>query len=221
MSVFDYFIGTQQSKYASIAIIITILFICVGILVANSDVPFANRLGIVGFVILVSIFPVALSLFELTCIVTGGKGQSVNLCNYYAWFITIIVIIYCFILVLVIVSSMFTYRKANDKIIMTEAFNKMSPDEANQVAKDMMDAGEPDDSKKATFENAPANAASAGSLMPSVETPVVEKPVTGAAPTGYVATAAPVVPPAPPASPVPPARSAIPATSFTESFMPF
>jgi hypothetical protein len=238
MSVFDYFIGAQQSKYASVAIIVTILFICVGILFANSDVPFANRLGIVAFVILISIFPVALSLFELTCIVTGGKGQSVNLCNYYAWFITIIVIVYCFMLILVVVSSMFTYRKAGDKITMTEAFDKMSPDEANQIAQDMLN-GEPNDKKKAeraTFENAPANASSAGSLLPvmapaapaapaakPVVTPVASAaPAAPAVPTPQPAAVTPGAPAVPNGAPgATGAPSAVPATSFTETFMPF
>jgi uncharacterized membrane protein len=171
----------------------------VAILFTHTEVPFVNRLGVVGFVILVSIFPVALSLFELTCIVTGGRGNKVNLCGYYAWFITILVIIYCFILILVVLSSMFTYRKAYDKLTVTEAFNKMSPDKANDIAKDILKAppededakkkdhfanaekkeeDKKDDDKKAHFtnpkqkeeekahfENAPANAASAGSLL--------------------------------------------------------
>lgn len=205
MSVFDYFIGSQQSKYASVAIILAIFFICVAILFTYTEVPFINRLGVVGFVILVCIFPVALSLFELNCIVTGGKGTSVNLCHYYAWFITIIIIIYSFVLILVVLSSMFTYRKAYDKVTVAEAFNKMSPEEANDIAQDMLEE-DSNKKKKDPYENAPADAASAGSLLP------VAPPAAVAAPArAPVAPVARTVPTAPAPS----------AGAFSDKFMPF
>ena len=146
MSVFDYFIGTSQSKYVGIALFLTILTICIAILFTHTDVSIGNRIGFVAFFILLSIFPIALSLFELTCIVTGGKNTRYNLCNYYAWFITIIMVIYCFILILVVISSMFTYKKATDKITVTETFNKISAGDANTIAQNIM---------KENFESAP------------------------------------------------------------------
>lgn len=138
MSVFDYFIGTTQSKYASVAMILTILTMCIAILVTNTDVSLGMRFGVVLFVILISIFPVAISLFELTCIVTGGRNTKFNLCNYFAWFVTIMIIIYSFILIIMIISSMFTYKKAQDKITMTESMSKISSGDANKIAEKMM-----------------------------------------------------------------------------------
>jgi hypothetical protein len=138
MSVLDYFIGTTQSKYVSIAIFLVILTMCVAILFTNTDVSLGMRFGIVLFLILISIFPVAISLFELTCIVTGGKNTKYNLCNYYAWFITVLVIIYSFILIIMIISSMFTYKKAQDKIVMTDNMKKISSGDANKIAEKMM-----------------------------------------------------------------------------------
>jgi uncharacterized membrane protein len=207
MSVFDYFIGSEQSKYASIAIGLAIFFICMAILFTYTEVPFINRLGVVGFVILVCIFPVALSLFELTCIVTGGKGTNVNLCSYYAWFITIIIIIYSFVLILVVISSMFTYKKAYDKITVTEAFNKVSPDEANDIAKDMLGTSD-DEKKKDPFENASADATSTGSLLPVAPVPAV--PTVPTVPTVPAATAT-----------APAVGNALSGFSSSDKFMPY
>lgn len=141
MSVFDYFIGTTQSKYASIAMFLTILTICVAILVTNTDVSLGMRFGIVFFVILISIFPICLSLFELTCLVTGGRNTKYNLCNYFAWFVTVMIIVYSFILIIMIISSMFTYKKAQDKITMTDNMNKISSGDANKIAANMLKEG--------------------------------------------------------------------------------
>ena len=138
-SIFDYFIGTSQSKYASVAIFSTIIAICLAILFSNSDISIGNRFGVVIFVIIMSIFPVAISLFELTCIVTGGKNKPYDLCNIYAWIITGMIILYCFILIIIAVFSMFTYKKAIDKIEITEKMNNITPDDANTIAKNIIE----------------------------------------------------------------------------------
>ena len=138
-SVFDYFVGTSQSKFASIAIFSAILVICLAILLSNSDISLGNRIGVVVFVILMSIFPVAISLFELTCIVTGGKNKPYDLCNIYAWVITFMIIFYCFILIVVAIMSIFTYKKALDKIQVTEKMNNISKEDANTIAKNIVE----------------------------------------------------------------------------------
>jgi hypothetical protein len=138
-SVFDYFIGTSQSKFASIAIFSAILVICLAILLSNSDISLGNRIAVVAFVILMSIFPVAISLFELTCIVAGGKNKPYNLCNIYAWIITFMIIFYCFVLIVVAIMSMFTYKKALDKIQVTEKMNNISKEDANTIAKNIVE----------------------------------------------------------------------------------
>lgn len=138
-SVFDYFVGTSQSKFASIAIFSAILVICLAILLSNSDISLGNRIGVVVFVILMSIFPVAISLFELTCIVSGGKNKPYDLCSIYAWVITFMIIFYCFILIVVAIMSMFTYKKALDKIQITEKMNNISKEDANTIAKNIVE----------------------------------------------------------------------------------
>lgn len=151
-SVFDYFIGTSQSKFASIAIFSAILVICLAILLSNSDISLGNRIAVVVFVILMSIFPVAISLFELTCIVTGGKNRAYDLCNIYAWIITFMIIFYCFVLIVVAIMSMFTYKKALDKIQVTEKMNNISKEDANTIAKNIVE-NESNDSETINSDN--------------------------------------------------------------------
>lgn len=134
----EYLIGSAQSRYAGIAIFFAILAICIAILFTNTDISIGNRIGVVIFVILMSIFPVMISLFELTCIVTGAGNKPYNLCNMFAWFIAAIIIIYCFILIIMTITSMFTYKKALTKVTVTENFNKVSPEDAHHIAQNML-----------------------------------------------------------------------------------
>ena len=141
MAILDYFIGASQSKYAAIAIFSAIVVICVAILFTNTEVPFENKVGVVFFVLLMSIIPVGLSLFELTCIVTGGKKNKYNLCHIFAWFVAIMIIVYCFILIILTLMSMFTYKKAIHKINHSEVYNNISKEDADIIAKNIIASG--------------------------------------------------------------------------------
>lgn len=138
MAFSDYFIGVAQSKYAAVAIFAAIIMLCIAILFTNTEISLGNRIVVVIFVILMSIFPVGLSLFELTCIVTGGKGNKYNLCHIFAWFVSIMVVIYCFILIILTLMSMFTYKKAINKIDYAENYNNISKEDADIIARNMM-----------------------------------------------------------------------------------
>ena len=119
----DYFIGSSQSRYAFFAIFGALVAICMAIVFTNSDISLVNRMIIVVFVMFVSIFPVGISLFELTCMVNGGKSKSgFNACSTYAWIVTAMIIIYCFFLIIATVISMFTYKKAITKIEKSKQF---------------------------------------------------------------------------------------------------
>ena len=139
MAFMDYFVGVTQSKYAAIAIFSAIFIICIGILFTNTEISLGNRLLVVFFVMLFSIFPVGLSLFELTCMVTGSKGNKYNACNVFAWFVAIMVVVYCFILIILSLISTFTYKKALAKIDTAEMYNNISKEDADTIAKNMME----------------------------------------------------------------------------------
>lgn len=138
MGVLDYFIGTAQSKYAGTAMFAAIIVISLMVLFTNTDISIGNRIGVVLLIVLMSAFPILISLFELTCIVTGGKNTKFNLCNIFAWFVTAIIVVYCFILIIAALLSMFSYKKALQKIEITENFNKISKEDANQIAKNIL-----------------------------------------------------------------------------------
>jgi len=139
-SILDYFIGTTQSKYASIAIFSAITVICIAILFTNTDITMGNRIAVVFFIFAMCVFPISISLFELTCIVTGGKQNGkYNLCHIYAWVITAMIILYCTVLIIVTIASMFTYKKALDKINASDNSNTISHVDANTIAKNMID----------------------------------------------------------------------------------
>ena len=134
----DVFIGTKQSRFAGIAIFAAIVIVCISILFTNTDISLTQRFGIVLFIILTSIPSVFLSLFELTCIVTGGNSKTHVLCHYFAWFVTFIIFIYCGLIIVSVILSMFTYNTAMDRIKENEENKKVSKDDANKIAENIM-----------------------------------------------------------------------------------
>ena len=135
--MFDYFIGVQQSKYAGYAMLSVILLTCLAILFTSA--PFLYKIGAIIALLVISIIPIGISLFELTCIVTGGQTEKTSWCNTYAWILVAIIIFYCFILAIVIFSSIFTYQKATTNVIATEKAGKVSHEETEKITKKIIE----------------------------------------------------------------------------------
>ena len=150
VNISDVFIGTQQSRWAGFAIFSTIIAICLFILFTSTDVSIGQRFSIVLFIILVSLPSILMTLFELTCIVTGGNKKQFWWCHYFAWIVAFIVIIYSIIIIISVIISLFTYNKAMDRVVATESAKKVTKDEANNYAKIML---KNDDKDKFTNEN--------------------------------------------------------------------
>ena len=113
MNFSDIFIGTPQSKYAGIAILVTLLMVALAIMVSKEKVPFVNKFVIAVILILVSLPGILFSLFQLTCIVTGAGSKNQRWwCSAYAWFITILIVIYAVIVVILTVLSLLTDNDA-------------------------------------------------------------------------------------------------------------
>ena len=111
----DVFLGSEQSKYAGIALFITILIICLSILFTSSKIPIGQRLLFVVFIIIISIPSILMSLFELTCIVTGGNYNTRWWCWLLAWVLAVMIIIYCIMIIISLFISMSNYDLANEK----------------------------------------------------------------------------------------------------------
>jgi len=138
------FFGTNQSKYAASAIFLTIALLCFYIIFSSSDIPVEQRIMVVFFLLLSSIPSVLFALFELTCLSAGSGNKSVksNWCGYLAWFITIVIVIYCILIMIAILMSMSNYSNAMTRIIENNSNNRLSNEEANEIAKSIMIDGE-------------------------------------------------------------------------------
>jgi hypothetical protein len=119
VSFVDAFIGTQQSKYAAVSILIAMIAIAVSILVGADKIPVGQKLIFILVILLVSVPSILYTLFQMSCIVTGSTGDGGNWwCGAYAWFLVVIVILYTFLVV--IISVMSIVNKKN--MIATEDF---------------------------------------------------------------------------------------------------
>ena len=135
MGFYDAFFGSEQSQYTAYAIVAAIIAICITILLTATDVPISNRLLIVFFVIISLIPSVFLTLFELTCIVTGGTEPNHWWCHAFAWILAAFIIIYCIFIVIISLISLFTYNNAIDNVKINEDNNRLSPEVSNDYAK--------------------------------------------------------------------------------------
>ena len=147
-SISDVFLGSEQSKYAGIALFITILIICLSILFTSSKIPIEQRLVFVLFVLILTIPSILMSLFELTCIVTGGNYNTRWWCWALAWVLAIMIIFYCVMIIISLFLSMTSYDLANERITDDIANSKVDATtdntNANNYAKSLMNSYEQD-----------------------------------------------------------------------------
>ena len=142
INISDIFFGSTQSKYAGVALFMTILILCLIILFSNSKIPIGERFLFVLFILIISIPSILMSLFELTCIVTGGNYTTRWWCWLLAWVISVIIIIYCVLIIISMFISISNFEMANERINYTEEKNKMNKEEAEMYAKNMLNSHE-------------------------------------------------------------------------------
>lgn len=89
-----------------------------------------------------------MSLFELTCIVTGGNYNTRWWCWALAWVLAIMIIFYCVMIIISLFISMTNYDMANERITEDIANNKVDDTtdniNANNYAKNIMNTYEQD-----------------------------------------------------------------------------
>lgn len=102
----DIFIGSDQSKYAAMAILISLVAVAFTVLFSKEKIPLGQKLVIVVLMFLLSLPAMLFSLFQITCLVTGtGFRNSKWWCGAYAWFITVLIVIYALVIVVMSVMS--------------------------------------------------------------------------------------------------------------------
>lgn len=126
-------IGTKQSKFAGIAILIAFIAITLSVLFNQNEFSLSERLMIILSVFLFSIPSVVLGLFDLTCV--SGKTTEGSLCWWYGWIIAFVIIIISVIVVFSSISSLLTYNGAVSKSVKPV----VNEDESNTIAKDIID----------------------------------------------------------------------------------
>lgn len=139
MGFFDIFFGTPQSLYASYAILAAVITICITILLTGTDLTLGNRFLFIFLVVLMLIPSVFLTLFQITCMVTGGNKNSRWWCWLYAWIMSVFIIIYCVFVIIVSFTSLFTYTNAMNKVENADSQYKMNPESSNEIAKSMIE----------------------------------------------------------------------------------
>lgn len=119
VSFVDAFIGTQQSKYAAVSILIALIAISLSILLGADKLPLSEKFLFVFIILLISLPSILYTLFQMSCIVTGASGSRGNWwCGAFAWFLVAIVIIYTFLVVIVAIMSIINKKN----MLETEEF---------------------------------------------------------------------------------------------------
>ena len=156
-SITDVFLGSEQSKYAGIALFITILIICLAILFTSSKIPIEQRLVFVLFILILTVPSILMSLFELTCIVTGGNYNTRWWCWALAWVLAIMIIFYCVMIIISLFLSMTNYDLANERISEDIANSKVDTTtdntNANNYAKNIMNSYEQDSNQQSQLQH--------------------------------------------------------------------
>jgi hypothetical protein len=111
----DIFIGSTQSRYAGMAILTSLGVVGLSILFGKEKVSFMRKLVVAGLLILLSLPAILVTLFQLTCMVTGtGAGGKKWWCGTYAWLVAGLVMVYSALLVIVTLTNFAAEKKAND-----------------------------------------------------------------------------------------------------------
>jgi uncharacterized protein (UPF0333 family) len=139
MNFLNIFVGTSQSNFAAIAIMLSLLMVCLYVLFINTNIDAGKRFMIIFFILIASIPSILLTLFEITCMVTGGTRNKNPWCYWYAWILVAIIIVYSIIVIISVFISMFTYNNASMHIQESENKEIPSNEEANDYAKKMIE----------------------------------------------------------------------------------
>lgn len=121
------FIGTSQSKYAFIAILLAIV-ITLCVILFDSSISINNALLLTCIILLISLPGIVLSLLQLTCIVTGSGNKLQRWwCSAYAWVLTGIIIYYAACVIIASIFGKTLYKKEYFETSTTLASTNIPP----------------------------------------------------------------------------------------------
>lgn len=143
MPLSSIFLGAPQSKYAAFAILAAVLVVSFSLLFGKDPIPFTQKLAFVFLLFLISLPGILMTLFQMTCLVTGSGLPSRDnplgkrwWCSVYAWVISVLLIVYCVMLIAVAVIALTTGEKVLSEIAVAEVEHfENAMKEANKEAK--------------------------------------------------------------------------------------
>jgi hypothetical protein len=140
------FIGVPQSKYAGIAILVSLIFVAFAMLFGKEQVPIGQKFMFVLIMFIVALPSILFILFQLTCLVTGAGAKNQRWwCAAYAWIGTIFVIMYSVIVVVVGIMSLMNGTNVVNDVNMVMSFEQMK-DMADRQAQEFFVDKQPTES---------------------------------------------------------------------------
>jgi hypothetical protein len=140
------FIGVPQSKYAGIAILVSLIFVAFAMLFGKEQVPLGQKFMFVLIMFIVALPSILFILFQLTCLVTGAGAKNQRWwCAAYAWIGTIFVIMYSVIVVVVGIMSLMNGTNVVNDVNMVMSFEQMK-DMADRQAQEFFVDKQPTES---------------------------------------------------------------------------
>lgn len=207
------FVGVPQSKYAAMAILFALFAVSVAILFGRDPVPMSQKFMFIVLMFVLALPGLLLTLFQLTCMVTGsGMRNQRWWCSAYAWIGTILIVLYAVVLVVVAVMSLVNKTDVKKDLMALDAFSNNS-DAANMVAKEYFAATEGFED-----ETTPSSPAMPPTMAPPGATPAMDLSATPAMPP---TTNPEMPPPAPESAKAPEAFSATELEPFSSCGAPF
>ena len=138
MAILDIFIGVPQSKYAAMATVSAILAVAVAMLVGKNELSMGQKFVAILAMFLFALPGLLLSLFQLTCLVTGtGAGNQKWWCGVYAWIGTIVSFLWALVVITIVVISIKRGTSVEAELAAVEGFSDMKA--AAQAARKMAD----------------------------------------------------------------------------------
>ena len=113
-SLLNIFFGVPQSRYAGLALLCSIIIVSIILFFSPGE---SNKFTMFIILLLISLPSIALSLFQLTCIVTGSNNKH-WWCNTYAWVFTGLIVFYA---IYFIIYALLYYNKSESFAENTES----------------------------------------------------------------------------------------------------
>lgn len=144
MALLDVFVGVPQSKYAAIAILVALGVVAIAMMVGKNEVPIGQKFMFVILMILIALPSVLLSLFQLTCLVTGAGFKNQRWwCSIYAWIGSVLIVIYSALVIVVGITAMVTGTSVTYQLHNSKLFEAMQ-NQANQEAREYFQVNKKD-----------------------------------------------------------------------------